>query len=117
VGSFELEHLEAGEPKVAYVAVGGEIDLTNADELVEQLDALSAGRPLVLDLNRLVFLDSAALHRLFDLARERGAGGLAVVIEPGAPVAATLEIVEFRKAASVTASVDDARAALVQTAD
>jgi anti-anti-sigma factor len=112
VASFELEHVADGDPEVAIVAVAGELDLSNADELVEQLATAASGRPLVIDLNRVLFIDSAALHRLFEVARERGAGGLALVAEPNAPVARTLEIVQFGRAATVATSVSEACAAL-----
>ena len=102
-------------PDVAVVAVAGELDLSNADDLVEQLDAAAAGRPLVVDLNRTLFIDSAALHRLFLVARGSGAGRLALVAEANAPVARTLEIVQFERAAIVATSVAEAHAALIRT--
>jgi anti-anti-sigma factor len=114
VGSFELEHLEEGDSDIALVALIGELDLTSADELLEQLEEAAAGRPLVVDLSRVLFLDSAALHGLFRVARDRGPGGLAIVIEPTAPVAATLEIVDFRKAATVVSSRKQAQTALAR---
>jgi anti-anti-sigma factor len=114
VASFELEHVQDGDSEVAIVAVAGELDLSNADELVAQLDTVAGGRPLVVDLNRVLFMDSAALHRLFGVARERGSDGLALVAEPTAPVARTLDIVQFERAATVVASVAEARAALAR---
>ena len=97
VATYELEHMEADESGLAFVALSGELDLTNADDLVERLDELANGdTPVVLDLSRLVFIDSAAIHCLFRVARERGPRGVAFVVEPTAPVAATLEIVELR---------------------
>ena len=116
VASFELEQVQDGDPEVAVVAIAGELDLSNADDLVEQLGTAAAGRPLVVDLNRVLFIDSAALHRLFGVARERGFDRLALVADPGAPVARTLEIVQFHRAATVAASVSDARAALARRA-
>ena len=114
MGSYELEYVEDGDPEVTVIAVAGELDLSNADDLVEQLGTVAAGRPLVIDLNRVLFIDSAALHRLFGVARERGFAGLALVAEPSAPVARTLDIVQFRQAATVAASVGEARAALAR---
>lgn len=113
MSSFELEHLQ-DDPDVAVVAVAGELDLSNADDLAEQLDAAAAGRPLVVDLNRILFIDSAALHRLFVVARESGAGRLALVAEANAPVARTLEIVQFQRAAIVASSVTEACAAVTR---
>ena len=107
--------MEPDEAGLAFVAVSGELDLTNADELAERLGELANGEtPLVLDLNRVVFIDSAAIHRLFRVARERGPGRLAFVVDPTAPVAATLEIVEFSRAATVSASLAEARATLTR---
>jgi anti-anti-sigma factor len=113
VGSIELERVDHDDPAVAVVALSGELDLTNVGKLVEELEEAATDRALILDLNRLLFLDSAALHALFELARTRGASGLALVIDPSAPVASTLAIVDFRQAAPVVGSRDEARAALV----
>ena len=114
MASFELEQVQEGDPAVAVVAVTGELDLSNADELAEQLGVAAAGRPLVVDLSRVLFIDSAALHRLFGVARESGSGRLAVVAEPSAPIARTLEIVQFQRAATVATSVGEACAALAR---
>jgi anti-anti-sigma factor len=114
VAAFEVEQVQDGDPEVAVVAVAGELDLSNADDLVEQLGAAAAGRPLAVDLSRVLFIDSAALHRLFGVARESGFGRLALVAEPNAPVARTLEIVQFHRAAIVATSVGEACAALTR---
>ena len=111
MAAFELEQMEDAD-EVVVVAVAGDLDLSNADDLVERLGTTAAGRPLVVDLSRVLFIDSAALHRLFGVARERGSGRLALVAEPNAPVARTLEIVQFHRAAIVATSVAEACAAL-----
>jgi len=113
VAAFELEQMQDAD-EVVVVAVAGDLDLSNADDLVERLGTTAAGRPLVVDLNRVLFIDSAALHRLFGVARESGAGRLALVAEPNAPVARTLEIVQFHRAAIVATSVAEACAALAR---
>jgi anti-anti-sigma factor len=112
VATFELEHVADADFGVTLVALAGELDLTNVDDLEEQLTTLTNGGPVVLDLNQVVFVDSAALHRLFRLVRDRGAGGVAFVVEPTAPVAATLSIVEMGRVATVASSTDEAVAAL-----
>ena len=111
---FELEQIQDGD-EVVVVAVTGDVDLSNADDLVERLGAAAAGRPLVVDLNRVLFIDSAALHRLFGVARESGSGRLALVAEPNAPVARTLEIVQFNRVATVATSIPEACAALARS--
>ena len=111
VSIFELEHLDGVPADIAYVGVSGEVDLTNANDLGEQLAAVPDTQKLVVDLNRVVFIDSEALHGLFDVARRRGRGRVAFVIEPSAPIATTLAIVELNRAARVAATLDEARAA------
>jgi anti-anti-sigma factor len=113
VAVFELEEMQNTD-EVVVVAVAGDLDLSNADDLVERLGTTAAGRPLVVDLNRVLFIDSAALHRLFGVARESGARRLALVAEPNAPVARTLEIVQFHRAAIVATSVAEACTALAR---
>jgi len=115
VATFGLEHVAERDAEVTLVALTGELDLTNVDDLDARLAALSNGLPLVLDLSRLVFVDSAALHRLFRIVRGRGVGGVAFVIEPTAPVAATLAIVELGRAAPLVATREAAVAALKRT--
>ncbi len=108
---FELEHQETEDPDLLHVAVSGELDLTNARELEDRVRELTAGEAslLVLDLNRVVFIDSAALHVLFRTAR-RGRTG--IVLAQTAPVARTVEIVGLSNAAVVGESLDAVLAAL-----
>jgi anti-anti-sigma factor len=112
VATFELDQIADVGSGVTLVALAGELDLTNVDDLESELERVTNGGPIVLDLNRLVFVDSAALHRLFRLVRKRGAGGVAFVIERTAPVAGTLAIVELGRAATVASTREEALAAL-----
>jgi anti-anti-sigma factor len=110
---FELEHQETEDPAVLHVAVTGELDLTNARELDDRIGELTAGDTslLVLDLNRVVFIDSAALHVLFRTARR---GRIGIVLAQAAPVARTVEIVGLSEAAIVGESLDAVLAALAR---
>jgi anti-anti-sigma factor len=105
---YELEERPTENPSLVLVAVSGELDLTNAHEVEERLQALSAsnGSSLVLDLNRVVFVDSAALHVLFRTARRLGKKRFGLVLEPSAAVARTLAIVGFSEVASISESAD-----------
>ena len=101
---LELEQHETDDPNVLHVGVSGELDLTNARELEDRIDELSAANAsaLVLDLNRVVFIDSAALRPVQDGApaphRHRpGADG---------PIARTVEIVGLAEATVLGDSVD-----------
>ena len=97
------------------MALVGELDLTVASELTEQLEELAGVPALVIDLNRVHFIDSAALHCLFRLARDRDTS-LAFVLEPTSPIATTLAIVELGRAAPLKATLDEAVRALASTA-
>ncbi len=94
--------------------LAGELDLTNAGELEERLErALSVnGSRLVLDLRRVAFIDSAALHVLFRTARGLGKERFGLVVEPESPISRTLEIVSISEVATIGGSVDDLSAAL-----
>jgi anti-anti-sigma factor len=111
VSAYELELDGTGDLEID-ASLSGELDLTNARELEERLrDAAPAGSTLVVDLNRVVFIDSAALHVLFKIARQLGPGSLVLVLDPDAPVARTLEIVGMKDAARVIASRDQLESA------
>ena len=106
MSEYELELDETLAPDVM-VSLSGELDLSNARELEERLRAVAPAESLfVLDLNRVVFIDSAALHVLFKIARHLGQGSLVLVLDPAAPVSRTLEIVGMREAARIVASRD-----------
>ncbi|HET6623635.1 MAG TPA: STAS domain-containing protein [Gaiellaceae bacterium] len=108
---FELEHQETDDPDVLHVAVSGELDLTNARQLEDRIGELTVGEAslLVLDLNRVVFIDSAALHVLFRTARRSRTG---IVLAQTAPVARTVEIVGLSEAAVVGESLTAVLAAI-----
>jgi anti-anti-sigma factor len=107
MSAFELELTETGPSRVV-ASLAGELDLTNARELEERLE--SAAPPnvmLAIDVNAVVFIDSAALHVFFKLARRRDRSTLAIVMEPTAAISRTFEIVEMRSAVRVVASLDE----------
>jgi anti-anti-sigma factor len=102
--SYELAQRPTDDPSLVLVDVTGELDLTNAREFEERLEALagSNGARLVLDLNRVVFVDSAALHVFFRIARRLGKGQFELVLEPSAAVARTLAIVGISEVATIS---------------
>ncbi len=102
--------LEIHEPTAGVVvaALAGEVDLTNARQLEERLEgAAGMESRLVLDINRVVFIDSAALHVLFKLARRREGSGFVLVMEPNAAVSRTLDIVGLGDAVRIVRSLDE----------
>lgn len=103
MSSYALERSEPEDGTVR-VVLAGELDLTNARELEQRLEsAAPLDAQLALDLNRVSFVDSAALHVLFKLARRRGREGLVLVVDPDAQIAATLSIVGLERAVTVRA--------------
>jgi anti-anti-sigma factor len=103
---LELE-LTAG-PSCVVASLAGELDLTNARELEDRLaSAASPDVLLAIDVSSVVFIDSAALHVLFKLARRRDRSTLAIVMEPGAAVSRTFEIVDLRTAVRIVRSLDE----------
>ena len=107
MSTYDLELQDATEG-VVVASLAGELDLTNARELEERLDgAATTEALLVVDINLVVFIDSAALHVLFKLAKRRGRDGLVLVMEPNAAVSRTLDIVGMKDAVRIVASLDD----------
>jgi anti-anti-sigma factor len=107
MSAFELELAEPS-PSCIVAFLGGELDLTNARDLEDRLaDAAASDVLLAIDVNAVVFVDSAALHVFFKLARRRGEGMLAIVMEPGAAISRTFEIVHMASAVRIVASLDE----------
>ena len=104
MSAYELELDETGAPDVL-VVLSGELDLTNAREVEERLRrAAPQGGVLVVDLNRVVFVDSAALHVLFRLARDLAPTSLAFVLGADSPIARIFEIVNMKDAVRIMPS-------------
>jgi anti-anti-sigma factor len=112
---YELQVRETDLGELVLVELAGELDLTNAEELERRLDELAADvTGLVIDLNRIRFIDSAALHVLFRLARRLGQESkhFSIVLAPSADVTRTVSIVGLDQAAEIAPSVDAALAQL-----
>jgi anti-anti-sigma factor len=91
-----LSQLHIGtDDDVVVAAVAGEIDMSNAAELADAIRTCVTNRTLglVLDLSAVAYLDSAAIHAIFELREQLGHRGqeLRLVLpEPGAALALTL---------------------------
>jgi len=108
VTPYELEVRELSVGGVAVVELAGELDLTNAGEVERELVASVYDDTLILDLNGVAFIDSAALHMLFRVARQIGdPQRFAIVLEPMAPIARTLEIVGLDGVATFRATTEE----------
>jgi anti-anti-sigma factor len=110
VAAYELELHDTTVAGFAVAEVLGELDLTNADDLEKRLESIVVEAPgLVVDLNKVTFIDSAALHVLFRIGRElQDAGkGYGVVLDPSAAVAKTVEMVHLEEAARIGPTIDE----------
>lgn len=107
MSSYGFERREAEDGSHVRIELSGELDLTNARELEERLDsARSPDVDLVLDLNRVYFIDSAALHVLFKLARRCGRDRMVIVLEPTASIASVIAIVGLDRAVVVRRTLE-----------
>lgn len=106
--SFELDVREPKPEDFTVVELAGELDLTNAHEVERRLEQIAGSGGLVVDLNRVTFVDSAALHMLFRVARRLGTTQrFGIVLEPTALIARTLTIVGLDDVTSVRATLDE----------
>jgi anti-anti-sigma factor len=94
--------------------LGGEVDMTNAahvrDELLASIPNDALG--LVLDLGECRYLDSAAIEVVFDMARRmrRRRQDLRLVVPPSSPLKRVLELTDVASAAPLHESLDSALA-------
>jgi anti-anti-sigma factor len=108
----ELARLEISGDDVVVARLSGEIDLSNAAQLGEELGAgvPNSALGLVIDLTATEYLDSSGVHLIFDLAErlQRRQQQLRVVVPEGAPIRRVLRIVELDGAVPVLATVEQA---------
>lgn len=101
---------------IVMAAVEGEIDLSNAGDLLTELAGAvpNTARGLLLDLLALEFLDSSGIHMLYDLAERLATRqqGFAVVLETDAPPRRAIEVSGVEPAAWLHADRAAALAAL-----
>ncbi len=69
------------------LALEGELDLASVGELEQRLAAAQAHEPsrVIVDLGRLVFLDSSGLRALIQADAQARAQGTDLVLRPGGP--------------------------------
>jgi anti-anti-sigma factor len=97
---------------VPVARVGGEVDMSNANEvsftLRNALEHVGAG--LVIDFTPTTYLDSAGLHFVFDLGKRlRDRGQRLFLVAPGdSPVASVLDIVGVASLAPCSETLDEA---------
>ncbi|MFI6180572.1 STAS domain-containing protein [Nonomuraea sp. NPDC051191] len=97
-------------PAAVLITLSGELDATNIDHLESAVGrAYQAGRPLILDLGELTFLDSRGLHLLLRVHRDVRSqdGTVHVAGVHGAP-ARTLQLTGVWDTLNIHTAVEDA---------
>jgi anti-anti-sigma factor len=121
VRSTELATIEFGQAERATVArIGGEVDMSNADRLLDELMARVGTTPwLILDLTACAYLDSAGLRmvaRVDQRCRTVGAG-LRVVVDPRGSIDRVLEMTHMDEVLTVDPLLGDALGAALEEVD
>jgi anti-anti-sigma factor len=105
------------EGGVLVARIRGEIDMSNSAEIGSAIAGRISNEALglVLDLSDVEYLDSAALHMIFDLrARLRDRGQrVRLVVPPGATIEQAIEIMNVPGTIGVSESMDAALQAIV----
>ena len=102
----------AGEP-YTLIALSGEADVSNSDQLRDLLDAEVVKQPahLIVDLSGVSFMDSSALHALLRANRALDRqGGVLSLVAPQEAVARTLSLTASDRLVPVYDSVEEAAA-------
>jgi anti-anti-sigma factor len=89
-------------------ALPAEIDLLNADEIMERLDSLISERPsmLILDLTQTTFCDSAGAATLIHAYKKAAAAGIPLRLAASKSVARTLTLLAVDRLASIYPTVE-----------
>jgi len=105
--------VESGSEPYTLVELVGEADVTNSDALREVLEVEVAKQPhsLIIDLSRLRFMDSSALHVILRANRAMDRqGGVVALAGPREPVAKMLRLTAADQLIPVYGSVSEASA-------
>ncbi len=119
--STELATIEFGQAERAIVAtIGGEVDLSNADRLLDELMARVGTTPwLILDLTGCSYLDSAGLRTIarVDVRCRTVGSGLRLVVDPGGSIDRVLAMTHMDEVLTVDPVLRDALASALGEVD
>jgi anti-anti-sigma factor len=121
VRSTELATIDFGHAERATVAtIRGEVDLSNADRLLDELMARVGTTPwLVLDLTGCSYLDSAGLRMIarIDLRCRTAGTGLRLVVDPGGSIDRVLAMTHMDEVMTVDPLLRDALGSVLEGID
>jgi anti-sigma B factor antagonist len=114
--TMQLARLELRESGAFVIAeITGEIDMSNADDLARTMSGRltndSAG--LIVDLSAVTYLDSAAIHAIYEMRERLAARALVfrLVVPPEAPTLMALRLTGVPDAVPMFDTVADAESA------
>lgn len=90
--TFRLQLVDRPTDAASVATVTGEIDVTNAEDFIECIRGMSATRPIVVDLSRIRYLDSAGFAALDRLLAERT---VPIVIAPDSGIHKAAVVMEL----------------------
>jgi len=118
VRSTELATIEFGQAERAtVVTIGGEVDLSNADRLLDELMTRVGTTPwLVLDLSGCSYLDSAGLRMIarVDMRCRTVGSGLRLVVDPGGSIDRVLAMTHMDEVLTVDPLLREALASALE---
>jgi anti-anti-sigma factor len=95
--------------------LNGELDMTNCTYVREELTrgVPSEAHGLIADLSRTLYLDSAAIEMLFEMARRLGRRRqrLLIVLPANSPLQRVLQLTDVRAVAPIHETLEEALAA------
>ncbi|HET7928664.1 MAG TPA: STAS domain-containing protein [Actinomycetota bacterium] len=119
--STGLATIEFGQAERATVAtIDGEVDLSNADRLLDELMARVGSTPwLVLDLTRCSYLDSAGLRMIarVDMRCRAVGSGLRLVVDHGGSIDRVLAMTRMDEVLTLDRLLRDALASALEEVD
>ena len=80
---------------VVLMRLAGEVDMSSADVMAEQFEALASGSKtaVILDASKVTFMDSTGLHALVEGKRVLHEAGTQIFLVPSSQVRRVLELV------------------------
>jgi len=107
------------EPGYVLVIVAGEIDFASVARLRDRLFPLAAtGRPLVVDLDRVTFIDATGLGALAGAARRAAAAGTSLRVVCARPrIRRLFRVAGLDQAVSLAGTLDEALGMLASAAN
>jgi anti-anti-sigma factor len=89
---FTVHQLDTLDGPTTAITVAGEIDVTNAGDFAESIAALGETQPIILDLSRLSYLDSAGFAALDRLLAD---GSVLIVVSPQSRIYKAAVVIEL----------------------